>query len=293
MYWNRLSPADKVFITYLVILSLLIMTAVRRVEIWWQLLVFHAALIAFVILLARVAAVRLGGVGRFLRGWYPVALITTTFKELTYLVPRLHPRDFDWELAAIDYRMYGVHPTVWMERISFPLITEVLQIIYASYYFLPIILGAVLWRKGWFEKFHFWVFVLMLGFYLSYLGYIAVPAIGPRFILADQQTAPLAGVWLYDTIRTALDKAEGITRDCFPSGHTELTILVLYYAHRFHRPTFRWLIVPGSLLIFSTVYLRYHYVIDVIAGAALALVVILVAKSIFRLCGGEEVKSKK
>jgi membrane-associated phospholipid phosphatase len=296
-YRNRLSPADKVFIAYLVILSLLILLATPRVEIWWQLLLLHAALIAFVVLLARVAAARLGTAGKVIRGWYPVALITATFKELTYLVPRIHPRDFDWELAAIDYRMYGVHPTVWMERLSFPLITEVLQMIYASYYFLPVILGLVLWRKGWFEKFHFWVFVLMLGFYLSYLGYLAVPAIGPRFILADQQTRPLTGVWLYDTIRTTLDKAEGITRDCFPSGHTELTILVLYYAHRFHRRTFWWMIVPGSLLILSTVYLRYHYVIDVIAGAALALVVILSAKSIFRVLGGAEqgaeVKSKK
>lgn len=287
LYDKRLSPADKVFITYLLVLSALILFAIGRVEIWWQLLLLHAAVITVIVLFARVLAPRLGKVGAFLRGWYPVVFITATFKELTYLIPRLHPRDFDWELAAIDYRMYGVHPTVWMERFTFAPLTEVLQIIYASYYFLPIILGAVLWRKRQFEKFHFWVFVLMLGFYLSYLGYIAVPAIGPRFILADQQSAPLTGVFFYETIRAALDRAEGITRDCFPSGHTELTILVLYYAHRFHRRTFRWMLAPGCLLIFSTVYLRYHYVIDVIAGAALAFLVIVIAKSLFRLLGGQ------
>jgi membrane-associated phospholipid phosphatase len=285
-YHQRLSPADTVFIAYLIILSALVLLAVERVEIWLQLLVIHTAAIAFIVALAKIIAPPFGALGAFVRGWYPVAFIPATFKELSYLIPRLHPRDFDWQLAAIDHRMFGVHPTVWMERLLFPPLTEVLQIIYASYYFLPIILGAVLWRKGWMEKFHFWVFVLMFGFYLSYLGYIAVPAIGPRFILAAEQTQPLAGVWFFETIRATLDKAEGITRDCFPSGHTELTILVLYYAYRFHRPTFYWMLGPVLALIFSTVYLRYHYVIDVIAGAALALFVILIAKFIFRVLDG-------
>jgi membrane-associated phospholipid phosphatase len=62
-----------------------------------------------------------------------------------------------------------------------------------------------------------------------------------------------------------------------------MTLLVLYYARRFHRRTF-WLLLPvGSALIFSTVYLRYHYVIDVIAGAAAAALVILIAEPLYRL----------
>jgi membrane-associated phospholipid phosphatase len=231
---------------------------------------------------------RVAALSRFIHGWYPVALITATFKELTYLIPLIHPRDFDAELAAIDYRLFGAHPTVWLERFTWPAITEVLQLVYATYYFLPLILGAVLWRKRWFERFNFWVFIVVLGFYVSYFGYILVPATGPRFLPAikDAQTCRLTGVWLFTSLRETLDRAEGITRDCFPSGHTEMTLLVLYYAHRFHRRTF-WLLLPvGSALIFSTVYLRYHYVIDVVAGAAAAVIVILIAKPLYRALGG-------
>src|SRR5262249_15437610 len=150
---------------------------------------------------------------------------------------------------------------------TLPALTEVLQIIYATYYFLPIVLGAVLWRKQWAERYKFWVFVVALGFYVSYLGYLVVPATGPRFLPAikEAQTFPLTGVWIFQSLREPLARAEGITRDCFPSGHTEMTLLVFYYARRFHRRTF-WLLLPvGSALIFSTVYLRYHYVIDVAA----------------------------
>ncbi|MFL6212692.1 MAG: phosphatase PAP2 family protein [Blastocatellia bacterium] len=281
-----LYPADKIVIAYVIIIAALIVAFNSRIPIWWQLLAAHALAIGVVLLIARWDQVVSGRVAAsFLHGWYPVAFIPATFKELTYLIPLVHPRDFDIQLAALDYRLLGVHPTVWLERLTWPALTEVLQLVYATYYFLPIILGAVLWRKGWFERYGFWVFVVSLGFYVSYLGYITVPATGPRFLPAikDAQSFPLTGVWLFQGLRETLDRAEGITRDCFPSGHTEMTLLVLYYARRFHRRTF-WLLLPvGSALIFSTVYLRYHYVIDVIAGAATAALVILIAGPLYRL----------
>jgi membrane-associated phospholipid phosphatase len=299
---RALKPVDLVVIAYLAIIAALILIFRYRIEWWPHLVAAHALGIALVTLLAkwahtsarRVAAsprrrvVRLFQLSRFLKGWYLVPLIPTTFKELSYVIPLLHARDFDVELAAIDYRVFGAHPTVWIERILWPPLTEVLQFAYATYYFLPVALGVVLWSKRRFAEFDFWIFIIAFGFYLSYIGYIIVPAIGPRFLpqIKDAQTAPLAGVWLFQTLREMLDKAEGITRDCFPSGHTELTLLSLYYARRLHRPTF-WAMLPiGSAIIFSTVYLRYHYVIDVVAGALLAVLVVMMAKFVYRQLGG-------
>lgn len=305
-----LSPADKVFIAYIIIISALVLIFSDRLDLWRQLIIAHALAVALVALIAKweqrervkfcraVTSSETGSdysrrsgatIAAFIHGWYPVALIPITFTELRYLIPLIHPRDYDLELAAIDYRIFGVHPTIWLERCTWPPLTEALQIAYATYYFLPITLGAVLWRKGWFDKYRFWVFIVAFGFYVSYLGYMAVPAIGPRFLpmIKDAQAFPLTGVWLFDAIRATLDKAEGITRDCFPSGHTELTLLVLYYARKFHRQTFWWLLPPGSALIFSTVYLRYHYVIDIIAGALVAIAVVITAKPIYNALGGE------
>jgi membrane-associated phospholipid phosphatase len=288
-----LSPADKTVIAYILIITTFVLIFNHRIDLWWQLIAAHALGISVVVLIAkweqRARAKPSHRIARLIRGWYPVALIPITFTELRYLIPLVHPRDYDLELAAIDYRIFGVHPTIWLERFTWPLLTEILQIIYATYYFLPIVLGAALWRNGWFDRYHFWVFVVAFGFYVSYLGYIAVPATGPRFLplIKDAQTFPLRGVWVFETIRKTLDEAEGITRDCFPSGHTEITLLVLYYARKFHRRTFWWLLPIGSALIFSTVYLRYHYVIDIVAGALVAVAVILTAKPIYKALGGE------
>lgn len=299
-------PADKVVIAYLIIIAALILIFGYRIDLRAQLIAAHIAAIALVALIAKWAQVssrRATARGpahglqlaRFIRAWYPVALIPVTYKELSYLIPLINPRDYDTELAAIDYRIFGAHPTIWLERVTWPPLTEFLQISYVTYYFWPIVLGAVLWRKQWFDKYHFWVFIVAIGFYLSYLGYLLVPAIGPRFLplIKDAQTKPLEGLWLYQTIRETLDKAEGITRDCFPSGHTEITLLTLYYARKFHRRTFLWIVVPASALIISTVYLRYHYVIDVVAGAVVALAVIFISKPLYRMLAAQESKSER
>ncbi len=314
---TRLNPADKVAIAYLVVITLLVLVFSYRIPWWWALCAGHVILVALVVLIARSLPVApsplrplspspplpfspsplllfssspLLPLASFIRGWYPVVLIPITYKELGYLIPLIHPRDFDAALAGIDQRFLGVHPTVWLERLTWPPLTEVLQLTYSSYYFLPLVLGVVLWRQRSFEKFHFWVFIVVLGFYLSYLGYIAVPAIGPRFLasIVEAQTIPLTGVWLFEPVRAMLDRAEGITRDCFPSGHTELTLLVLVYARRFHRRVFWWLLPLGTGVIISTVYLRYHYVIDVVAGALLTGAIVMIAKPLYRVLGGNE-----
>jgi len=299
-----LAPADIVAIAYLVIIAALILIFRYRIDVWHWLLAAHAVGIGFVFLISWLdrsrrmdsspsrpitPSPRLPFVS-FIHGWYPVALIPITFKELTYLIPKVHPRDFDSALAAIDYQVFRAHPTVWLERFTWPPLTELLQICYPTYYFLPIILGGFIWRSGKTERFRFWVFVVTIAFYLSYLGYVAVPAIGPRFLpeILEAQTKPLTGLLFFETVRETLNRAEGLTRDCFPSGHTEITLVAVYYAWRFHRKTFRFFLPLGAAIVLSTVYLRYHYVVDVVAGALLAGVVILTARHIFRFFGGDD-----
>ena len=59
-------------------------------------------------------------------------------------------------------------------------------------------------------------------------------------------------------------------KDCFPSGHVAVAIVCWILARRIHRPLGFVFGVVAAGVILSTVYLRYHYVVDVIAGALLA-----------------------
>lgn len=278
------TPADKVVICYFAIMSLLVLGSLQGTEHWGLLLALHLSVIAAIVWMSGLSLhSRVGGV---IRGWYALLLVPLSFKELEYLVPRINPVDLDHQLAAMDLTLLGVHPTIWLERITHPALTELFQLAYITYYFFPLALGIPLWRRLRIGEFHTVLFGLVLAFYLSYLGYIAVPAIGPRFILNGNQTIPLQGVLFFQTIRDTLDWAEGITRDCFPSGHTAIALVVVYYASRFNRRLF-WVLLPiASALIFSTVYLRYHYVVDVAAGVLLAVLVVVISKPLYRALGG-------
>jgi membrane-associated phospholipid phosphatase len=101
-----------------------------------------------------------------------------------------------------------------------------------------------------------------------------MPALGPRFTIRHLQNAELQGLFITEPIQDFLNQLEGIKRDAFPSGHTAIPLVVLYLACRFKRGLF-WVFLPVvSALIFSTVYCRYHYVVDVFAGFGLTVVAI-------------------
>ncbi len=280
-----LSPVDILTLAF-VSLCVVLSVVFARIVPSWLWLVAQYALISIVIIAFALYAHRPGAgkpavtVYRFL----PVIVIPVIFNSLGDLIPYLWPRYFDDLLIRIDYALFGVHPTVWLERFIHPLLTRIMQLAYISYYPMPVVLAVVLIAKRRFDAFDETIFGLILGFYLSYLGYLLVPAIGPRFTLTDLQTSTLQAGPLTLAIQETLNSLEHNKTDAFPSGHTAIALLSLYYAWKFKEKTYTAVLVPAVLaLILSTVYLRYHYVIDVIAGVLLAALTIIIAPALSRL----------
>jgi membrane-associated phospholipid phosphatase len=116
---------------------------------------------------------------------------------------------------------------------------------------------------------------------IGYLGYTVVPAIGPYVAMADRFTVPLVGFWITDVL-TALYPLGTNSCDAFPSLHVAASAYILLFDRR-HRPAwYRAYLAPCVLLWVSTVYLRYHYGVDVVAGFALAGVGLWVAAEVWR-----------
>jgi membrane-associated phospholipid phosphatase len=211
--------------------------------------------------------------GRFMHWAYhlvfPTISILAIFDSLEYIVHAVNPQDIDPLLIKLDLLLIGGHPTVMLEKIMAPLLTDLLQIAYSSYYLLPFTIGIVLLVQRREQEFDYALFMIMLCFYLSYAGYLFFPAIGPRFTMNHLQNIDLQGFIVTAPIQELLNRLEGVKRDAFPSGHTGIALTVLFLAFRFEKKLF-WIFLPFvSALIFSTVYLRYHYVVDVLAGIIL------------------------
>ncbi len=275
-------PADLLSLSFLAMLSALVAISASTIPSWSRLLatygILAAAITAAAVYRMRAPAQKLGF---YLSTVLTVVTILSIFNSLGNLISGLRTRTYDGVLVAVDHALFGVHPTVWLERMIHPALTAVLQFAYTSYYFIPITLAIVLIAKGRNEEFEEALFGIVLCFYLSYIGYLFVPAVGPRFTLEHLQTADLRTTPLIKAIQDLINGMEHNKTDAFPSGHTAVALMAVYYAWKYReRKLFGMLVPTVSALIFSTVYLRYHYVIDVIAGIALTFLTIYLAPAL-------------
>lgn len=197
--------------------------------------------------------------------FYCILTIWVAYSRLNPIINAVSPVTFDRELQAMDQFFFGVQPSVWLEQFHHPALTEILYLCYIAFFGWQLSLGVLLYLRnnGDFEDY----FLSVVLFYmLSYCFYIAIPAIGPRFDIAHAYRIPLEGVWVGTVIRDSFYDIP-MVRDCFPSGHTGLTLLVLIRALTKKAYTFFWIMLPFALLlIFSTLYCRFHYATDLLCA---------------------------
>ncbi len=203
------------------------------------------------------------------------AVLLVSYFVLGRLLPLMNHAPVDEKLYALDLTLFGFEPALAMERWVNPVTTEWFAFFYLSYFgllafvLIPLVLGArdqrLLGELGC---------GIVLAFCLGHVGYLLVPGFGPYWALAARferqlPSGPFMGALAYVVSRG------GAKMDIFPSIHTAVpTLLVLYlFRHRGRvRPRWAWLIVAGLLvnIIPSTMFLRWHYLIDVVAGLVVA-----------------------
>ena len=238
----------------------------------------HVAAIGVLIVIARNSS----PVAVFLHHWYLLLYVPLCYKQMPYLVNALHLPLADTTLAHWDLAMWKVDPVLWLSSMQSRFAVECLQAVYTM--FLPgsIALGIVLWFRRAREEFRLGTFAIALTFLVSYLGYLLLPARGPRLMDYASHYPPLQGLWAFHYFQHALDTLEGAQYDCFPSGHVAVVLVGCWIARRISARVFYTFAAFAACITFSTVYLRYHYVIDVIAGMVLAILMIAVAPLIYQ-----------
>lgn len=296
---NKLRPLDRLNIIGMGLISLVALIFHTRVEHYLFIIITNILVSSGIVVLVNFDASRKNRITRLIAHWYTMPLIFLTFKEMYFMVHPINPHDLDFVLIKLDRLIFGTDPTALLDKIASPGLTEFLQICYSSFYILWFILGIDLLRHRNYEGFMFFLFVLMYGFYTSYAGYLLVPAIGPRFTLYDfsKLNQQLPGLYLTPILRDIINSGESITnvakaaslaqRDCFPSGHTEMTLITIATAIRYRAKSSMIIIPLGIGLIFATVYMRYHYGVDVIAGALVGTMVLASGRWLEAKLGGK------
>ncbi|HEX7663825.1 MAG TPA: phosphatase PAP2 family protein, partial [Polyangiaceae bacterium] len=197
-------------------------------------------------------------VGSDVRNCFPPLALIFAYGIMGKILARPLFPDRDAELWAIDRAMFFGHdPHAWVESIITPWLSEWLAVAYVSYTIMyAVSLGAVYAKRDLlpFQKLAFSAtFALSVGYVL----YTIVPAQGPVFTQHHETSLDL---YYMGFVKEQLMDRTRVPRDCFPSLHTCMGLVLLYYPLKY----VRWLgyvLLPFVLSIpFACVYLRYHYV---------------------------------
>jgi len=207
---------------------------------------------------------------RFLRDILPFSYCLAIYTNLHDTVHFANPNDIHDSLIAIDQWLFGVQPCVWAQRFINPILTEIFSFCYMIFFLFAPIVALVLYLKKMRVEFRETLVTVILCFYCGYILYVLFPAAPPRLTLKHLFYVKFDGSPIHDVETLMFSVLPSESRCAFPSLHAAVTLLSLMFAWKYTRTTF-WIILPFCIGLFlSTVYLRHHYVVDLLAGWVLA-----------------------
>lgn len=219
---------------------------------------------------------------RVARDWFPFLLIPVMYWSLWGDVTHLLVHnDRDAALIAWDQRLFHCQPSLVLERFIRPSLTSWMQFAYNSHIFLTFLVPCFVYLRRPGSEFRRMMTGMVGLSFFGFVGYTLVPAVGPMYALHSQFSVPL--IQTHQIIQRGAEFMDfaRIRRDVFPSMHVAFSFMVWLYAYRNSRRLF-WLMSPLVLSLWvSTVYLRYHYAVDCVAGFLLAPSCLLLADWLF------------
>jgi membrane-associated phospholipid phosphatase len=232
----------------------------------------------------------------FLRHFYPVLLYTGFYCETGFLNQMTHTGYLDPIFYHLDERLFGFPVSFrFMETFPQTAISEVLYFSYFSYYLMIFGVGLALFLRDR-KAFYHYISVTSFVFYVCYVVYIFLPVVGPRIYyknLVEFELPPevmpaavpafpasvQAGPF-YKLMAVIYHYFES-PGAAFPSSHVAVALITVYFSFLYLRKI-RWPhLILAMLLCLSTVYGRYHFAVDVIAGALTTAVFLPVGNWLF------------
>ncbi|HVB36595.1 MAG TPA: phosphatase PAP2 family protein [Candidatus Acidoferrales bacterium] len=226
----------------------------------------HCAIAAAIVALAIAFAHNPGAkVLRFARHWYPLPLYIFLFEELNGLTQAIFPFRLNRYFIAFDRVLTGVNPSVWLAQFASPALNDFMQFSYMTYFLYLVILPALLYAAK--DRRAFWTVMVStaVAHYTVYFISVLLPVESPHFSLASLETVRLSGGPCTHLINW-IESYALVRGAAFPSAHVAGSTVAILASWRYRRWLF-WTCLPFfTCMCVSTVYGRYHYVADVLAG---------------------------
>lgn len=274
----RFRPLDIATLAYIATELILLLVFMLGRQGWFYLLLFYLAAAAVVILMVMFDPAVSGLFWRTLRLIYPLFLFTFFNEAVGAQTFLIFDQPFDGQVVALEKAIFGADPAFALQRYLEIWLNELMNAGYISYYFmLPVTAIILLLKKKW-DALERLVLTSAVVFYVCFLIFIFYPVIGPQFFLRDQYYLPIIGPF-FTPLAQRIHAGSALYGAALPSSHCGVALVSLWILTREVPKTAIPSFVLLSLLCASTVYGRYHYISDVLAGLLIGAVMLRLAAS--------------
>jgi len=278
---KQLKLVDIASLFYFSLLSLVILVFHRNLKLWWVFLAIHAFIIFALLFIIQLSERKASKLLNFVRDWYLILLILFGFEEMNFLVTMIFPYWANEFVINLDKAVFGVYPTVWLEKVISPWLTEVMLFFYNSYFLIIPLAGLVLYLKKKKLEFDALFFNVSLAYFISYILFLFFPAEGPWVTMTHLQTKELEG-HLFLALDKFIQGMGSIKGGCFPSSHVAGAFAASLSLFKFDRKSFYWLLFLSFGVAVSTVYSRHHHAVDSMAGIIIGILAVIAGLKISR-----------
>ena len=221
---------------------------------------------AVLVLLQLVARFRL----ETLRDWLPPALVWLAYREAGWFARPFdgHPLEQQWiRLDRVVLGDWGLKALTESLGPAFPSILEIAYVLVSP---IPVFGILALIAFDYRERIDRFLFAFTLGTTMAYALFPFFPSEPPRVVFAGEYAA-------MDTIFRQFSwwilDGNGIHSSVFPSAHVSGSLSAALAMRRV-LPEKPWvggsLMALAALIFWATIYGRYHYVVDALAGVGVA-----------------------
>ena len=213
------------------------------------------------------------------RDWFPIPLILLAYREMGWMYLPQATQEFERHWIGLDRLLlndWGMRAAI--ESLG-PAIPAVLEVAYLLVYAVPALGVAWLYLAGKRERVDDYYSVLLFATLTAYAMYPWFPSEPPRTVFPGQDLPAYQGV--LRRLNLLVVGTYGIHTSVFPSGHAAAAFGSAFALIRF-LPERKWVgrrqMTLAILIAVATVYGRYHYTVDTLAGVGLAVVGVMLTR---------------
>jgi membrane-associated phospholipid phosphatase len=280
----HLRRSEWVLIVYLVYTGVLSLVLPVRAPIPTVTIALNIIVIAGFLLLAYAYSFRKPELLGIMRDWYPVSLMLLCYREMGWFAPAEHTYALEqsWELwDKTLLNNLGLKAAI--ESLG-PVMPSILEVAYLLVYTIPSIGLAMLYVYHRRERADRFTYQFLLGILIAYALFPCFPSEPPRTVFPGEDLP--AHLTVFRRLNLWLLGGYGIHTGVFPSAHVSGAFSGAFAMIRLlpERPWVgRFLLVLAILIATATIYGRYHYAADALAGFVVSLAALAIASLTDRL----------